>query len=175
MPKRQSTHTSGFTIVELLIVIVVIGILAAIVIVAYQGVTKRANDTTVRSDLANLAKKLEADKTMAGSDTYPVSESELTSANIKATKSAYDTTINNFVYCRSDANSTMFAIVAKSKGGAVYYVTNTSMTPKEYTNAFPSARSTICGTGSGGFGATVTTGDPGLFGLTPGTWATWVK
>ncbi|RYZ85786.1 MAG: prepilin-type N-terminal cleavage/methylation domain-containing protein, partial [Moraxellaceae bacterium] len=52
MSKQQSTHTSGFTIVELLIVIVVIGILAAIVIVGYQGVTKRANDTAVRSDLA---------------------------------------------------------------------------------------------------------------------------
>jgi prepilin-type N-terminal cleavage/methylation domain-containing protein len=33
----------GFTIVELLIVIVVIGILAAIVIVAYSGITARAN------------------------------------------------------------------------------------------------------------------------------------
>lgn len=35
----------GFTIVELLIVIVVIGILAAIVIVAYQGVQQRASNT----------------------------------------------------------------------------------------------------------------------------------
>ena len=35
----------GFTIVELLIVIVVIGILAAITIVAYNGVQQRANNT----------------------------------------------------------------------------------------------------------------------------------
>jgi prepilin-type N-terminal cleavage/methylation domain-containing protein len=34
--------TSGFTIVELLIVVVVIGILAAIVIVAYNGITQEA-------------------------------------------------------------------------------------------------------------------------------------
>lgn len=40
---RHKTSRSGFTIVELLIVIVVIGILAAIVIVAYNGVTQRAN------------------------------------------------------------------------------------------------------------------------------------
>ena len=33
---------SGFTIVELLIVIVVIGILAAITIVAYNGIQSRA-------------------------------------------------------------------------------------------------------------------------------------
>jgi len=40
---------SGFTIVELLIVIVVIGILAAITIVAYNGVTTRAQNAKVIS------------------------------------------------------------------------------------------------------------------------------
>lgn len=38
------SYRKGFTIVELLIVIVVIGILAAIVIVAYQGVQTRARN-----------------------------------------------------------------------------------------------------------------------------------
>lgn len=38
-------RTSGFTIVELLIVIVVIAVLAAITIVAFNGVQQRANNT----------------------------------------------------------------------------------------------------------------------------------
>ena len=38
--------TSGFTIVELLIVIVVIAILASISVVAYNGIQQRANNTT---------------------------------------------------------------------------------------------------------------------------------
>lgn len=48
--------TSGFTIVELLIVIVVIAILAAISVVAYTGVQARSRDSIRKQDLANLAK-----------------------------------------------------------------------------------------------------------------------
>lgn len=50
---------TGFTIVELLIVIVIIGILAAIVIVAYNGITGRAKDNQRASDLASVQKLLE--------------------------------------------------------------------------------------------------------------------
>jgi prepilin-type N-terminal cleavage/methylation domain-containing protein len=43
----MSKNQKGFTIVELLIVIVVIGILAAITIVAYNGIQQRARNTQV--------------------------------------------------------------------------------------------------------------------------------
>ena len=49
---------SGFTIVELLIVIVVIAILAAISIVAYNGIQQRARDNIRKSDLAAISKAL---------------------------------------------------------------------------------------------------------------------
>ena len=48
----------GFTIVELLIVIVVIAILAAISVVAYNGIQQRARDNIRKQDLAQLAKAL---------------------------------------------------------------------------------------------------------------------
>src|SRR5665811_1195110 len=48
----------GFTIVELLIVIVVIGILAAITIVAYSGIQQRAVVASLTSDLDNASKLL---------------------------------------------------------------------------------------------------------------------
>ena len=49
----------GFTIVELLIVIVIIGILAAITIVAYNGIQNRAHNSKRAADLNNVSKALE--------------------------------------------------------------------------------------------------------------------
>src|SRR5680860_458789 len=48
----------GFTIVELLVVIVVIGILAAITIVSYSGISQKATVVSLISDLDNASKQL---------------------------------------------------------------------------------------------------------------------
>jgi prepilin-type N-terminal cleavage/methylation domain-containing protein len=50
---------NGFTIVELLIVIVVIGILAAITIVSYSGIQAKANDVVRRTDVADIRDALQ--------------------------------------------------------------------------------------------------------------------
>ena len=57
MPIKRKRQ--GFTIVELLIVIVVIAILAAISIVAYTGIQQRARDSQRDSDIATIVKALE--------------------------------------------------------------------------------------------------------------------
>lgn len=49
---------TGFTIVELLIVIVVIAILAAITIVAYNGIQSRSRDAKRAEDFSNIKKAL---------------------------------------------------------------------------------------------------------------------
>ncbi len=68
--------SSGFTIVELLIVIVVIAILAAITIVAFNGVTARANTSSAEAAASTVAKKAEAYN--AEQSSYPASSDALT-------------------------------------------------------------------------------------------------
>lgn len=50
---------SGFTIVEIMIVVLVIGILASIVIVSYNQVQARSRDSKRKADVSNMIKALE--------------------------------------------------------------------------------------------------------------------
>lgn len=50
---------SGFTIVELLIVIVIIGILAGLVIVTFVGIQQRARNSERQTDINSIASQLE--------------------------------------------------------------------------------------------------------------------
>lgn len=53
-------RNQGFTIVELLIVIVVIGILALLVITTYSGIQAKARNAKRQTDVASLQTQLEA-------------------------------------------------------------------------------------------------------------------
>jgi type IV pilus assembly protein PilA len=62
---KSRNKERGFTIVELLIVIVVIGILAGITIVAYSGITNRANQSKIvgnANSVQSVAEAFNADK-----------------------------------------------------------------------------------------------------------------
>ena len=65
----------GFTIVELLIVIVVIGILASITIVAYNGIQRRAQNTQLLAAFDAYEKGLRQYKTF--NNKYPELESDI--------------------------------------------------------------------------------------------------
>ncbi|MEI7917815.1 MAG: prepilin-type N-terminal cleavage/methylation domain-containing protein [Candidatus Saccharibacteria bacterium] len=74
--RKQKDH--GFTIVELLVVVVVIGILAAITIVSYTGITARANAAKAVSNGQAVVAVAEAINADLGAK-YPVTTGEFTS------------------------------------------------------------------------------------------------
>lgn len=134
--------TSGFTIVELLIVIVVIGILAAITIVAYNGIQARAQNTSVQNDLTAMAKKIELEAADTGS--Y---QALTTLTGIKINRSAFDLVENNLYYCRS-ATANQYAIAAKTKSGKNYKVVNGTLS-ETATKLYGADTCTLVGAASG--------------------------
>lgn len=98
---------SGFTIVELLIVVVVVAILAAITVVAYNGIQQRAQRSSVQSTSSQVSKQLEA-YAATNSGIYP-EPAALESTTILGTGNAanyrYETTTARDAYCISTANA----------------------------------------------------------------------
>ena len=72
----RNIKSKGFTIVELLIVIVVIAILAAITIVAYNGIQQRARGSASQASAETVQKKAEAANAIKSS--YPKAVTDFT-------------------------------------------------------------------------------------------------
>lgn len=101
----KTRTSSGFTIVELLIVIVVIGILAAITIVAYNGIQERAESTKIISRANAYVKGLklwEADIGRAATSSCIAPQTYATCANTVnwfsnvPNDSAFNTTLQKY-------------------------------------------------------------------------------
>jgi len=99
---QEWENRKGFTIVELLIVVVVIAILAAITIVAFNGIQNRAKVAATQS-AANQTKKKMLTYMIANSDTIPTSLAALGLVDSGDTtyKYVYDTTVSPNIYCIS--------------------------------------------------------------------------
>lgn len=133
--RTHQVATMGFTIVELLIVIVVIAILAAIVIIAYSGIQNKANDTVIRTDLRNMGALLEINRATNG--TVPQDEATLSTVGLKVVKKSYGGHLvdpgtgykYNALYCSTVASYSPpdFAFVASSTSTNVFSYHNGSV------------------------------------------------
>lgn len=109
---KTTIRSQGFTIIELLIVILIIGILVAIVAVGYNGITKSAKIASLQSDLKNVSTQIELTKAKSGS--YPGDESGI-SGGIKASPN------NSLIY--SSTGTANYCVMASASGVPSQYVT----------------------------------------------------
>lgn len=109
-------NQKGFSIVELLIVIVVMGILAAVIMAVFNGVQTNAKITSLTSDLTNASKKLRIDHANTGR--FPVT-ADLADGG-KGLQGSPNTTYRYSVDNTSNPQS--FCLTA-TDGGRIYSVT----------------------------------------------------
>ncbi|OJU88118.1 hypothetical protein BGO17_04055 [Candidatus Saccharibacteria bacterium 49-20] len=115
---RWASRT-GFTVVELLIVVVVIAILAAVTIVAYNGISSRSKQSAVQSLVQQVNKKILA-YAVQNSDNYPP---DLSAINInQADQGKLQYTVNN------SASPRTYGLTGTIDTHS-YYVSNTIATP----------------------------------------------
>lgn len=122
----------GFTIVELLIVIVIIGILASITIVAYNGIQGRARDSARISDINAIRKALEVYKSFNGeypdenastweySYTDPQNFMSALQPYLGKTPVDPENNANNFYYYYRYTAGTNFGVTCPADRGAYY-------------------------------------------------------
>lgn len=99
--QHQHTTQRGFTIVELLVVIAVVGILAAVVIVAFNGVRDRATQATTQSELKTTATKLTTLRFDQDDESYPASLEAAGIENTDSTSFQYTYSAVDNTFCLS--------------------------------------------------------------------------
>lgn len=136
----QNSKRKGFTIIELLIVIIIIGILALIGVVAYGNVQQSARNSKRQSDVSSLHTAIEA-YAVQNNNQYPsltqINDSTFRTASLKGVpdetfkdpKAANSTmagarTVNVYAYAATPANCdnttttcTGYTLIAVPEGG----------------------------------------------------------
>jgi len=163
--RRKSTLYSGaFTIIELVIVIAIIGILATVIVVSYNGWKKSTISAQIKSDLNGVASAMENYRNFNNKYPESVPSSFSPSSGVTLTGGSSD---GGLTYCVSAASS--------SYAGISFYIDSANSSAGAQAGTCPSQYSLTLTAGTGGAvnssasgnyisGATVTiTATPSLY------------
>lgn len=136
--------TRGFTIVELLIVIVVIAILAAITTIAFNGVQTRARESAATSSLQQVSRAMEVWRV----DNTGTTPTALSTLNIN------DSDKFKYQYARLNSNANYYVTITIDTVVSYYINDTTQKTPIK--GACPGHTEAGSGAGGGSSGVAVT-------------------
>jgi general secretion pathway protein G len=121
----ENRYKSAFTIVELLVVIVVIGILAAITIVTYSNISQKAIVASIQSDLSSAQTQLKLFLVDNGSYPNSVTDCPIPSTGNLCLKTSSGNTFSS--YSANNTTNPQTYSLSEMHGSSIYTVTNTTV------------------------------------------------
>ncbi|MDE2000959.1 MAG: prepilin-type N-terminal cleavage/methylation domain-containing protein [Patescibacteria group bacterium] len=140
LKNRSARLGAGFTLIEVLVVVSIIGLLSAIILVGLSGFRARGRDTRRIADLKQVQNGLELFYAKNGN--YPASLSDMLTANIGVTQLPKDpSTTQDYFYSYQTSDKQGYVLAAKldaSSGDAIFNDSATSVTIGNYTGSVTS-------------------------------------
>ena len=129
--KKQNGLKFGFTIIEIIIVITIIGILSTIVALSYSGLTKNATTASIKSDLINSSEQLKTYKIL--NNTYPVSITDCPTpaAGNLCLSHSNNNVYSGYIYDYTNINPNLrgFCVNVKNNMDSYIITSKTTLTP----------------------------------------------
>jgi 6-phosphogluconolactonase len=153
MRAHSVKYYSGFTIVELLVVIVVIGILASLSIVSYTGISNQSVIATMQSDLSSAYSQIKMFQVLDPAGNYPTAINCPTPGPTEiCLNPSGSSTYSDYFYNNSTDPKT-FKLV-ETNGSLTYFIKEGSTVVSYMAGLTPLTTPTVA-TGSGAYGVAV--------------------